>query len=437
MPPPALQSPSALGLRVWRWFAARGWRHWARVGVFIGIGLYVSHWLNGGKTLIQLRYDLHQIMTVWANPRPPAVQHTAVVLVEDDEYWRGELAGRRPIRRDYLARLLEKIADVHPAVIGLDFDLSAPDPASVEIPPGYVGETDTLMKAIDRVQTDRPVVLPRTVWTDSEGRYILDKDIHDRSGLCWEKPTPSRAWDEPRIGRVHCGYIALPFDVRLLPPPLVLANGLRLDSFARAAARAYRPNGRDPDEPMTLNYGSFIPADAFRAGQVRLSSREVMDDPAKRARLAHRIVLIGGNWSTLAHGRGPKVDGHASPAGVIPGVFVHANYVEAILDGRAYPRIPEWVAVAVEALIAFMAALVFDLAMRPWRKAATVLGLLVAFLIFSYVVFQNFGRFVDIAIPVILVLGHAVFEQVWHWREEAHQARAHPTAGLTPRGGLT
>jgi CHASE2 domain-containing sensor protein len=428
---------TALRIRIWRWFVAHGWSHWLRVAGLIGIGLVLSHALNDGKTLIELRYRLHQIMTVWANPRTPTVQHTAVVLVEDDEYWRGELAGRRPIRRDYLARLLLTIDAVHPAVIGLDFDLSAPDPASPEIPKSYQVETTTLMKALHTVRNNRPVVVPRSLWTDAQGRYVLDKDIHDESGLCWEKPAPARPWDEPRVPRVHCGYIALPFDVRLLPPRLVLANGLRLDSFARAAARAYRPDRGDFDEPMTLNYGSFIPVAAFRADQVVLSSREVLDDPTKRGRLAHRIVLVGGNWSTLAHGRGPRVDGHASPAGVIPGVFVHANYVEAILDGRAYPRIPDSVAIGVEAAIALLAALVFDLEIRPWRKAVTVLGLLTAFLIFSYVVFQNFGRFVDIAIPVILVLGHAVFEQVWHWRKEAHRVRGHSTAGLPSTGGIT
>lgn len=425
--PRALRSLASRGVRAWRWVKARGWWHWLRVVGLIVLGLWLSHALNDTKALIELRYRLHQLMTVQANPRSVAVEHTAIVLVGDDEYWRGDLDGRRPIRRDYLARLLREVNQAHPALIGLDFDLSAPDPASAAIPERYRDETAELMKTIHEVRAVRPVVLPRTIWTDREGRYILDKDIHDGSELCWEQPSASRPWDEPRVLNVHCGYIALPFDVRLLPPRLVLANGLRLDSFALALARASgrERDRRGPDATPALNYGSFIPIDAFRAGQVVLSAGEVLRDPAKRERLAHRIVLIGGNWSTLAHGRGPRVDGHASPAGVIPGVFVHANYVEALLDGRAYPRIPDWVAVGVEAIIALLAALVFDLHVRPWRKAVTIVALLAAFLVFSYLVFQNFGRFVDIGIPLLLVLGHALFEQVWHWRREALGARTH------------
>jgi hypothetical protein len=92
--------------------------------------------------------------------------------------------------------------------------------------------------------------------------------------------------------------------------------------------------------------------------------------------------------------------------------------------------------VGVELLIAVLGALVFDFAIRPGLKAIAILYLLGVYLIFSYLAFQNFGRFIDITIPFILVMGHAVFEQVWHWRREARHARAH-SPGLIKTGGLT
>ena len=70
-------------------------------------------------------------------PRPPEPKYVKIVLVEDDEYWEGSPAGRRPIKRSYLKDLVDHLVAAKAYVIALDFDLRTPNPASTEIPKDY------------------------------------------------------------------------------------------------------------------------------------------------------------------------------------------------------------------------------------------------------------------------------------------------------------
>src|SRR6185436_7667725 len=98
----------------------------------------------------------------------------------------------------------------------------------------YHGETRELLETIRLVARRLPIVLPRTIGFDASGRYyVLESDFHDESGLC--PPFSSSA-----SLKIVCGYIALPDDMRLLPPSLVLGNGQQVMSFAVAVARTRR-----------------------------------------------------------------------------------------------------------------------------------------------------------------------------------------------------
>ena len=394
---------------------ARGWKHWTSVLALTALGTFLGYHASEAGLLIDLRYRLHQYMTN-LNPRPLDIRHTAVVLIGDEEYWRGELAHRRPIKRDYLARLLLAVDGANPTLIALDFDLSAPEPSYPTIRPDYHRETRELVEAIRRIATRRPLVLPQTVGGGSGG-YVLEADVYDHWHLCPRSP------QEKQGPNIFCGYIALPNDMRLLPPRLLLSNGLYLDSFAAAAARARRPFAPAGEQSIALGYGSFIPYERYKSQLAVVTAGDVFTRVEERRKLEHRVVLIGSGWSRLAYGRGGLADGHSSPVGVIPGVFVHANYVEAILDGRAYRPIPEWVGISAEVLVVLAAALVFAARLPPWRKAGAIAFLCICLGLFSYLLFQNLGRFFDAFIPLLMVAGHAVFEQVRRWREEAHRAR--------------
>lgn len=53
---------------------------------------------------------------------PAYNRRTVLVMVGDEEFWKGEgLAGRTPTKRSYLAGLLRAVGRAGPEVIALDF----------------------------------------------------------------------------------------------------------------------------------------------------------------------------------------------------------------------------------------------------------------------------------------------------------------------------
>src|ERR1044071_1837332 len=71
-------------------------------------GHALSDWAARQDFWPKARYVTYQFLTTlsWRKALP---QNTVVVLVDDDEYWRGEPARRVPIKRAYLAKLLRAI----------------------------------------------------------------------------------------------------------------------------------------------------------------------------------------------------------------------------------------------------------------------------------------------------------------------------------------
>ena len=126
---------------------------------------------------------------------------------------------------------------------------------------------------------------------------------------------------------------------------------------------------------------------------------------------------MGGTWHALAFGRGVKIDTHLTPVGQIGGVFIHANYIEALLDSRTYVPWEKWKLQLIEVLLSFAAAAIFALAKR---KIRAILCLCVGVAVFNYFLWQNLKVFGDFFIPVVLLGGHSAVEQILEWREMAH-----------------
>src|ERR1700730_4644842 len=104
-----------------------------------------------------------QTILDWS-PRPAEPRRIKILKVEDDEYWLGPLAGRRPIKRDYLASLIDKLVAMNVHIIALDFDVRLPDPNSFEIPEEYRVETQRLIDAIrNAARSGKRVVLASPV----------------------------------------------------------------------------------------------------------------------------------------------------------------------------------------------------------------------------------------------------------------------------------
>jgi CHASE2 domain-containing sensor protein len=337
----------------------------------------------------------------------PYAQSTFVVTVGDDDYWKGEFNAREPIRRDLLAHVLEKLSLAKAKAVAIDFDLESPVPdGSIREVPAYLDETIRLVSTMDSAtKRHTSVVLPSTIGYDKRGMYVLESDVY--SGY----PAPQDHFFK--------GYIALPPDARLVPLEITLAGGNALDSFALAAVRAY--DGRAVARIKNLNvfpYGGYIRPGLFP--QMNVHDVLTSDTDAMSEKVAGKLVFVGANWHRYAWRDGPLVDTHMTPVGLIPGVFVHANYAEAIIDGSdLYQPMGEWLAYILEVLVLFAVSLVFVAEMHGVRKIVWLTGLSLLFVVVAYVMLQNLGIYFDYLVPLVLLFAHFGIDKISEWRKIA------------------
>ena len=374
---------------------AKGLFYWLNVFVLVVVGVLAGHWLEKQDVATDLRYRAYQFVTRGSSSRKPYATRTAAVLVGDEEFWRGELARRTPPKRLYLAQLIRARDAADASAVALDFDLRWPDPSGAPLPYNdYDDETRKLLEAVRDVSKRRPVILPRTIRWES-GYYVHEPDLYD--GFDFQG------------GKVLGGHVLLPFDVRRVPLGVVLKDGTTVNSFAEALVRLVNEKALEPVEGFEdAPYGSYLTAADF---PVYSASALLAGDPAAVSGVHHRIVILGAAWSRLAFGRGPRIDTHVTPVGPMPGALVHANFVEALLDRRTAPAWSESALMAFDAGLAFAVAIIFALIERLRWKLAALLALCAAVVTFSVLSWLNLGLFYDFFIPVVLVIGHAFYEE--------------------------
>jgi hypothetical protein len=341
-----LSSGLAMIYFVWRGLRRRPWYWVGSVGVILFVPI-VSRWIDENGTLLTYRYNVYRL-ALRCLPWQPYARETAIVLIDDDVYWNGEPAGRVPLNRRYLAKLVEAVANFNPAVIAIDVNLSSEDPSGVKLVPALGGklklpvaaafadETAEFLQTIRAVSQKCKVVLGKTLGRD--GAYFTQSDVYD--GFPFVLPAH-------KLDRVSWGYVILPPDVRYVPRILRLTDGTPLDSFALAAVRARYAPALDGWNWEIPRLGVFVAPDKM----VSLSAATLFDpkvDPKTLGdKLEHQIVLIGGDWCSRGQKQGARVDSYSTPFGALPGVFIHANYMETLLSHRIYiPLSAVW---AVEA----------------------------------------------------------------------------------------
>lgn len=369
-------------------------RYWIHVAIFIGIGLWAGEWIAHQNIWMSWRRSCYH----WLHDRVPLKPQpaTVLVLIGDEEYWSEELAGRVPISREYLARLVTAVAAESPAVIALDFNLESP---SVEGKPidfdRYAKETNDLVKAISEVPRTSAVVLPKTTRTSALGHYLENSAVYDAHDF--------------RQAKISKGYISLPKDFRKIPLfTMKVQNGGLLDSFSQAIVRAKKPRARLDNPNATLPSSAFVSLEAF----THVSAKDVLNGERKALdELGHNLVIIGGRWHANGHDRGKLIDLHDSPLGLMSGALLHANYVEAILNARLYW---EWKPTAlrvIEITAAVLLALVFALKTGPFIQGIAVALIVLALVGTSVLSLLAFASVFDFSIPVIIIIGHALVER--------------------------
>lgn len=371
--------------------------YWARLLITVAVVQSLVPWADNHGLITDSRYAFYRLLQR-LDRHKSWDQNTVVITIDDDEYYKGPLQGRIPIKRDYLACLIEKLDGAEAKVIALDFDLRSPSPDGNPVEsPDYADETSQLLQTIKQVAARRLIVLPRTIWKQN-GEYVTNSDIYDGFDFA--------------STNVFKGYIALPYERLEIPLTLKLKGNVPLDSFSMAIVRAFRSKALDYlPQADHAPYASFITEAAFD----HKTAHEVLtaDPKALHDELSGRIIIIGAAWRKWAFGTGPRIDLHPTPMGSMPGAYLHANYVEAILDTRTYPPFGVRVVKAVEWLVVLAMALGFAATETPaWKILVVVVSWLVLVL-FTYFSFINLGHVFDLFVPAISVTVHWVFEHFY------------------------
>ena len=182
-----------------------------------------------------------------------------------------------------------------------------------------------------------------------------------------------------------------------------LERGLyRLDSLLGIAAEA--PENSPPD------FYKFP----------HVSAKEVYDgNAAALEKLEHRIVLIGGHREAR-QGSSEWLDYHRGPQGPMLGMYLHANYIEGLLDNRVKLRIGRGAGVLIDVLLAVLIMFAGAKAHTSWQRAMVMLVAFVLALLL-YLVAAAFGYGLDVLAVLLIVFVHTGWEHYLHLQERAHE----------------
>jgi hypothetical protein len=370
--------------------------------ILLGVGLGAMAEEHGLG--LPLRYQVSRLVEV-LQPRHRA-RWTTMLLIEDDEFWRGALARRSPLRRDYLARLVRTVARCEPSVIALDFDLRAPVAGgdlrdrygTLRDNRDYTAETAELAAAVQEVSRKSPLVLPVT----------LDADRRVEPGVLDAVPDAA--------GSIVRGNLELPADYRQVPT--LEATGSRQTlSFALAAAGIVNRRLLTERHPGERPYAmTFVAPGDFPRLSYRDDAR--FPSPGECRQMWHKVVVAAPAWRTRAYRSGREIDArdHTPMGPAVNAAYLHANYIEALLEERARGLVPTPVAFAMEvASSALIALLLADPAAgrRRLSRYGAAFGIALALLLLTYVCAQNLGLYADFFFAAIFVCLHAAWDD-WH-----------------------
>jgi CHASE2 domain-containing sensor protein len=387
---------------LWGALKERGVAYWLVAGLVLATAIVLSWQLDERDAGITPRYWIYQRLQM-LSPRSLHPKRTALVMIGDKEFWGPGLMGRAPISRRYLAKLLLALDAADPQLIALDFDLHEP-PSESEA--DRAADND-LLSAVACVATRRQVVLAADVEEQGQRQYVVAPSIYTGRGLSTD---------------VFPGHLEAFGDLRLIPVGLHLRSGARQDSFAEAVVRAADPESLAGfSDEKALPFATFLERRRFltlSAGRALASRPEEL-----RRELRCRIVIVGASHSQRGDGRGEFTDVHSTPAGVMPGAYVQANYVEALLDSRAYRHLGRILAILIEAALGAAVAVMFTLTLGSWTRFVAMACLCLAAVVVGYIALQNFGRYFDFYLLVMFLIGHGIVAQILEWRENSRKYR--------------
>jgi CHASE2 domain-containing sensor protein len=324
--------------------------------------------------------------------------------------------------RRALGEMVRTVSNYHPAVIALDITLSH-EPADDREPRS--AENQALLEAIREVsQKGIPVVL--TCGFDENYKQLpnIFRDA-DLPGF-GDAQNPYRA----RVGFDHAAD-----DLRKVPLVVDAASPdgktRPYNSFALEIADAYesavhiQPRTLERVQPA-IQKREFVYTNFLRQEHIpHISGTDVLVPNEKELqRLAHRIVLIGGNRHRTYNSQSDEwLDDYNLPPLRMRGMYLQANYVEGLLDDRLRSTVPHWLASLIDLGLG---------ALMIWfsNRAHTFRGQLSWLAVFfipvgmGYVASANLGYVFDFSLPLVLLFLHAFAEHYLHLRRSAKPTAA-------------
>jgi CHASE2 domain-containing sensor protein len=390
---------------IWSVCRRKGVKYWIFGAGFAFVGWAIGHALEGVTAWLDLKYYTY-VAIQDLRGGPARVPKPVLVRIGDAEFYGPELAARRPLKRDYLAKLVTAISNAKPQLIALDIDFRspAPDSGAADLD-DYLKENRVLFAALCAAQVNARIVISTAINQSGEV-YTADPNIYDGNSEC---QIPG--------GRISVGHLALATDLRRIPLTVRLEDGSPVHSFSLAVARAIEPRqypeAFEMDDPP---YARFHPPDEFKQVDASTVLRGLADSD-----LEGRVVVVYGDWHVMARDRGElSVDSFRTPVGVTAGAFVHANLIETLLTAEYSSPSPEAVIVVVECVVALGLAIAFAFPIGLGRKFLYLAGTAGLLFVVAWLGFQVFALFFDIVPILVAMYLHAVADQVYEWREAAH-----------------
>ncbi|RMH03453.1 MAG: CHASE2 domain-containing protein [Nitrospirae bacterium] len=338
----------------------------------VGIVCFLFGWFEGLE-----RLGLNGLFTL----RGPILPASPIVIVSIDEDSFDELQLPWPWPRSVHAQLVQTLAAGHPAAIGLDVLFAEPSLLGPE-------DDQALGKAIKQAGH---VVLAAAL-SEVDGGFYRKEDLNP--------PIPV-------IRTYAAGYgpanLLIDEDAVIRQAQLRISHqnqhlkGLDLLLYEEAR-KAGIPGAPLPRSPFWIN---------FRGGPhtfVTIPYYRVLTGEIAPERFRDHIVLVGAT-SPLLH------DLYSTPfalSGDMPGVEIHANVLETLLQGIAITRVP-WSIPLILLIGGGLLAVGISLATNPLRAGLMLGGLTLGYWFLGYWWFVSFHVWLDLVpFPFACIAGYSV-----------------------------
>jgi CHASE2 domain-containing sensor protein len=201
------------------------------------------------------------------------------------------------------------------------------------------------------------------------------------------------------------------------------------EAYEKDNFKAEHPNLAKLLDPVTEPYISFFDMDLYKPYRYlagfALCGREVKPgedatacpgSPNGLAALSGKIVVIGEISSDQ--------DVQSTVVGRIPGVYLQANFIEALLDDRYYEGSPALNYMLGFVFLASVEAILVGFRRSRAKKLGAIATLLLATLFLPYVVITDFHRYVNpVPFIALALLLRALAANLPRWQAKAPASR--------------